>query len=146
MTFPGYNWNMTSNRASKLLLNHITLSCVRVTVDEFWIDDRIYWTLWYRAWLHITIFCYRYTSVHSHIFTAVVWYQLTTADIPLLLGPWTVPACISLLLTATAHDWTTAVLFLTGLTAPNLGCCLVTTGCCDSTVLTLSKYASLLPT
>jgi hypothetical protein len=36
-----------------------------VTTDGFWIADRIYWTLWYSAWLH----CYTHTSVHSHVFT-----------------------------------------------------------------------------
>jgi hypothetical protein len=26
------------------------MSSDRVTIDRFWIDDRIYWTLWYSAW------------------------------------------------------------------------------------------------
>jgi hypothetical protein len=45
-----------------------------VTIDGFWIDDRDYWTLWYRAWLHFTVHYYTHThthtSVHSHIFTS----------------------------------------------------------------------------
>jgi hypothetical protein len=37
-----------------------------VTIDGFWIGDRIYWTLWYSAWLHFTIHNYTY----SHVFTS----------------------------------------------------------------------------
>jgi hypothetical protein len=40
----------------------------RVTIDEFWIDDRIYWTLWYSAWLHFTIHRYTHNSIHSYVF------------------------------------------------------------------------------
>jgi hypothetical protein len=38
-----------------------------VTVDGFWIDDRIYWTLWYRAWLHFTVHYYTYASAQSRL-------------------------------------------------------------------------------
>jgi hypothetical protein len=44
------------------------LSCVWVTIHGFWIDDRIYCTLWYSAWLNFTIHYYTHTSVHSHVF------------------------------------------------------------------------------
>jgi hypothetical protein len=33
----------------------IILSYVWVTIHGFWIDDRIYWTLWYSAWIHFTV-------------------------------------------------------------------------------------------
>jgi hypothetical protein len=48
------------------------LSCVWVTRDGVWIDDQIYCTLWYSAWLQFTIHYYTYThtSVHSHDFTS----------------------------------------------------------------------------
>jgi hypothetical protein len=36
-----------------------------VTIDGFWIDVRIYWTLWYSAWLHFSVHCYIDTSVHT---------------------------------------------------------------------------------
>jgi hypothetical protein len=37
----------------------------RVTTHASWIDDRIYWTLWYSTWLHFTIHCYTYTLVST---------------------------------------------------------------------------------
>jgi hypothetical protein len=43
-----------------------------VTIDGFWIDDRIYWTVWYSVWLHFTVHCYTHVS--------------TVVSSPLLLG------------------------------------------------------------
>jgi hypothetical protein len=57
-------------------------SHVNVTIHGVWIDDLIYWTLWYSAWLQLTGHYYIYTSVHSHVFTAVTWYWLPKADVP----------------------------------------------------------------
>jgi hypothetical protein len=34
-----------------------------VIIDEFWIDDRIYWTFWCSAWLHFANHCHKQTSV-----------------------------------------------------------------------------------
>jgi hypothetical protein len=39
-----------------------------VTTDGFWIDDRIYWVLWYSEWLHITADRYTHTGDHSQVF------------------------------------------------------------------------------
>jgi hypothetical protein len=36
------------------------------TIDRFWIDDQIYWTFWYSAWLHFTTHCYTHTHTHTH--------------------------------------------------------------------------------
>jgi hypothetical protein len=36
-----------------------------VTTDGFWIDDRIYRTLWYSAWLHFTVYCNTHTHTHQ---------------------------------------------------------------------------------
>jgi hypothetical protein len=62
-----------------------------VNIDGLWFHDWIYWTFRYSAWLHFTVRCYTHTSVHSHVFTAVAWYRLPTADIRLSLGSRTVP-------------------------------------------------------
>jgi hypothetical protein len=67
---------------------HAYIVTILVTTDGFWIDDRIYWTLWYSAWLHLTYYYYTRSraSVHSHLFTAVTWKRLPTADVSLPLG------------------------------------------------------------
>jgi hypothetical protein len=43
-----------------------------VTKDGFWIDDRIYWTVWHSAWLHFRVHYYTHTrtTVHSHVFAS----------------------------------------------------------------------------
>jgi hypothetical protein len=46
-----------------------TVTCMIVTIDTFWIDNQIYWTLWYSLWLHFTIHYHTHTSVHSRVFT-----------------------------------------------------------------------------
>jgi hypothetical protein len=33
---------------------------MNVPMDEFWMDDRIYWTLWYSVWLYFKVHCYTY--------------------------------------------------------------------------------------
>jgi hypothetical protein len=43
------------------LLDYI-VTCMSVAIDGFWIDDSIYCTLRYSAWLHFT--------VHTHVFTS----------------------------------------------------------------------------
>jgi hypothetical protein len=40
---------------------------ILMNIDRFWIDGRIYWTLWYSAWLHFTIHCYTNTLVSTVI-------------------------------------------------------------------------------
>jgi hypothetical protein len=55
----------------------LILSCVwRQTTDRFWIDDQIYWTLWYSSWLYFTVHCY--TRMHAHARVRV------TSSLPLL--------------------------------------------------------------
>jgi hypothetical protein len=34
-----------------------------MTIEGFWIDDRIYWTLWYSSWLHFIFHYYTRTIV-----------------------------------------------------------------------------------
>jgi hypothetical protein len=59
---------------SKLSLEFILSLGRRLTMDGFWIDDRIYWTLWHNVWLHFTVHCYTHTrthtDVHGHGFTS----------------------------------------------------------------------------
>jgi hypothetical protein len=52
-----------------------------VTVGGFWIDDWIYWTFWYSAWLPFTVHCYTHTHTltltHSHSHTLTLTHSLT---------------------------------------------------------------------
>jgi hypothetical protein len=54
--------------------------------NGFWIDEPIYWTLLYtdRDCISHT---HTHISVRSNVFTAVPWYCLSTAGVPLLLVP-----------------------------------------------------------
>jgi hypothetical protein len=82
------------------------VSHVCVTRDRFWIDDQIYWTLWYRSWLHFTI---HYLTCADTTFNT----HRVTADIPLPLGSWTIPGLNYQFLIATTHkNWTSAVHWL----------------------------------
>jgi hypothetical protein len=81
-----------------------------VTTEGFYIDHRIYWTLWYSAWLHFAVHSYTHTNVHIHVFTSRCLIAASTVDVPLPLGSRTVPGLRSKLLTATAHNnWTPEV-------------------------------------
>jgi hypothetical protein len=44
----------------------IILSHDRATIDGFWIDDLIYYQLWYSLWLHFTIHYYAESCHHCH--------------------------------------------------------------------------------
>jgi hypothetical protein len=51
--------------------NVVKLSGVWVTIDGVWIGDGIYWTLWYRAWLHFKFtMTLTHTILHSHVVTS----------------------------------------------------------------------------
>jgi hypothetical protein len=56
--------------------------------DWFPIDDRIYWTLWYSAWLQFTVLHTHKNALVSTVTSsvAVARYRLRTADVPLPLG------------------------------------------------------------
>jgi hypothetical protein len=82
------------------------LSCDLVTVNGFFIDDRIYWTFWYSSWLHFTV--HTHTSVHSNVFTIVAWWRLPNADVTLPLGS----RSYQLLRATAQNDGTAAVLLI----------------------------------
>jgi hypothetical protein len=60
-----------------------------VTIDGFWIDDRIYWILWYSTWLHFAV--HTNISVRTHVFTAVAWQLRPMADVRLPLSSRIIP-------------------------------------------------------
>jgi hypothetical protein len=84
--------------------------------DGFWIDDRIYWTLWYSAWQHFTV--HYDTSVHSPDFTSRCLVAASNGERSPSSG---LPNCPRPHLTATGHsDWNVAVLELTHQSNPSL--------------------------
>jgi hypothetical protein len=88
-----------------ILSNSKILSCVWVTIDGFWNNERIYWTVWYSAWLHL-----KFTvTITSSLPLLGSGFQRRT--FPFLWVPQRVPDISYQLLTATAHkDWTAVVL------------------------------------
>jgi hypothetical protein len=50
------------------MICHSTITWL--TIHGFRIDDRIYWTIWYSAWLHFTVHYDTHTHIsgHSHVF------------------------------------------------------------------------------
>jgi hypothetical protein len=64
-----------------------------VTIEGFRIDNRLYWTHWYRERLQFTIHYYThtYTNVHSHI-TSRCSVAASNGGRSLPLGSWTIPA------------------------------------------------------
>jgi hypothetical protein len=81
--------NQTSAGSSlfiKVPFRSLVLSRDGVTTDGVWIGNRIYWTLWYSAWLHFIVHCYTHIPVSTVTFSvAVAWQRLSTADVPLPL-------------------------------------------------------------
>jgi hypothetical protein len=53
----------------RVLLRDQCIRCCHmiVSIDGFWTDDRIYWTLWHSAWLHFTVHYYIYKCPQSRL-------------------------------------------------------------------------------
>lgn len=86
-----------------------------MTIDEVWIDDRIYWTSFNIARdYNFTIHYYTHTSVHIHVFINRCLIAALTADLPLLWVPELSQASnISFsqhMLTTTEPQWTSNLL------------------------------------
>jgi hypothetical protein len=95
-----------------------TLSCDRVTIKRSWFDNRMYWTLWYSAWLRFAIHYYTHTHTHtkypqSYLQQSLPGNGFQRRTFPFLSVPKPFPCLSYQLITATAHnEWTPAVLWL----------------------------------
>jgi hypothetical protein len=67
------------------------VTSMSVTIDRFWIDDRIYWALIQRLTTLWSSFLHTHASVHSHVFTSRCSVMASNTDVPLPLGSPTVP-------------------------------------------------------
>jgi hypothetical protein len=79
----------------------------RLTVFGFWIDGRIYWALWYSAWLHCTKHCYP-----PIVSTITPWLPLLGSGFQLRTFPSSgLPNCPRPQLSAShSNNWAPAVL------------------------------------
>jgi predicted PolB exonuclease-like 3'-5' exonuclease len=74
------------------------------TTDGFWIDDCIYWTLWYSAWLHFTIHYYTNTHTQTTVQSHVLSNRCSVAAFQRwALGSWTIPRLSYQLLSTDSH-------------------------------------------
>jgi hypothetical protein len=70
--------NLGEPRLNRIIIIIIMSRVLGVTMDGFWFGDRIYWTLWYSAWLHFTVTVMR-THARTHARTHTV-----TSSLPLV--------------------------------------------------------------
>jgi hypothetical protein len=56
------------------------VTIMSVTIDGVWIDARIYWTLWYSAWLHFKIHHYTYTYIDIHSQVVISCCSVTASN------------------------------------------------------------------
>jgi hypothetical protein len=74
------------------------------TIDEVWIGNRIWLFDTGHVYSSQVTITHVLTSVLSHVFIAIAWYLLPTADVQLNLCSWSVSTLRYQLLTATAHS------------------------------------------
>jgi hypothetical protein len=64
MSWPSEHWQQ---KCCRLILSRAQ----SVNIEGVWIDDRIYWTLWYSWWLYFTI--HYYTHIHTLVSSRLHW-------------------------------------------------------------------------
>jgi hypothetical protein len=62
-----YRNKVSLSNIQRIYINMCVLSRVWVTMDGFWFDDRIHWTVWYSAWLRFTVHCCTHQCLQSRL-------------------------------------------------------------------------------